>query len=98
MDDAMKKAATDLTEEIIQLRAENMVYKTALDLADDNIKQLNKKLSKENKKAAIITGVAIGAGYVSFKLWRKLKSEIDYKERKKDMLKEDFDEFEDDKF
>lgn len=96
MDDMIKKATTDLTEEIIQLRAENMVYKTTLDLADENIKELHTKLIKAKKGKIFWIGVAAVSGIVTIKAYKKWKEEVSYNKWKaeREVCNNDFDEFE----
>ena len=65
MDDMVKKATTDLTEEIIQLRAENMVLKTVINIADDDSKALHKEMVKLKKGKAKITMQPNG-GFVAY--------------------------------
>lgn len=92
MEDIVKKATTDLTEEIIQLRAENMVYKSVIELADDNIAELKKKLTKSGRATGFWFGMAITTSVLTIKMWKKYKAEVDYKKWKADIAcTEDFE-------
>ena len=92
MDDMVKKATTDLTEEIIQLRAENMVLKSVINIADDDSKALHKEMTKLKKgKAFWIFATAGGVG-LAIAGWRKYQAERAYKKMKaEECIMEDFE-------
>ena len=80
---------------MIQLRAQEIVYKTALDISDETNKELIKKVAKL-KKQNNIKGLAIGAIMIFAGTCVAKK----YKQKQYDKLKScpDFDDFEDDEF
>ena len=92
MDDMVKKATTDLTEEIIQLRAENMVLKSVINIADDDSKALHKEMLKLKKgKAFWIFATIAGVGMASV-WWKKYHDEKAYKKWKaEECVMEDFE-------
>lgn len=92
MDDIVKKATTDLTEEIIQLRAENMVLKSVINIADDDSKALHKEMLKLKKSKAFWIFATAGGVGLAITGWRKYQAEKAYKKMKaEECIMEDFE-------
>lgn len=88
----VKKSIESLTEEIIQLRASEIVYKTALDVTSDTNKELLAKIAKLNKKNMVKTMIIGGVGiYILAGKVKKFK-------KTKECKCPDFDDFDDDIF